>query len=446
MKKLFLNKVVSLLLILGLSFSVFPQTLMASELTNNNEKTKLFKKNENRTEYSIETLKKVAQYHLDTFYLSDQELRKTKFIVTDTYMAVYNKDDKKVAYIISVKDDRDNEIGYVMVGSNNESPIILEASIHEPLLNKIEKENSDNKKLIYLGPVSLGYKEKQNTNDKELYTDVRKRTQIKVADVSEKDKSIANINKSTVEQLQNENKEKWDKLLGVLNEASLEKVGAYAYISPTVYEVEDEPNFVKMYDYNKGLYAYGGNQSWYVSPYTTNSSCGSVAAANITAYLAQHKSDYYGGLYNGSINNDKFYKYEFINHMEKLYDNLKPGILGVPTVESFIKGVTSYINKDAGSTLIPTPYTINASTYATYREGVTDGLKEESPVAVLFWEVENWELDPDFSFHWITITKYFKDNNTGNEYFACSSWGKRYSLSFYDYWWNYWVAGGVYYL
>lgn len=79
-------------------------------------------------------------------------------------------------------------------------------------------------------------------------------------------------------------------------------------------------------------------------------------------------------------------------------------------------------------------------------DGVIEGLSHECPIALLFWDPDNGGMDdPDFAFHWITMTKYYKDNNTQIEYFACSSWGERYSLPLYDYWWSYWIEGGIYY-
>ncbi len=129
--------------------------------------------------------------------------------------------------------------------------------------------------------------------------------------------------------------------------------------------------------------------------------------------------------------------------MEKLYDFLDPGILGVPSTDDFDSGMTDFM-RDCGVYSI-TSNKINASRYDVFVDGVTEGLSHGCPIALLFWDAENGAMSPDFSFHWITVTKYYKDNNTQTEYFACSSWGKRYSLYLYDYWWSYWVEGGVYY-
>lgn len=37
--------------------------------------------------------------------------------------------------------------------------------------------------------------------------------------------------------------------------------------------------------------------------------------------------------------------------------------------------------------------------------------------------------ESDFKFHWMTITKYFKNGVTGEKFVAISSWGDRFSIN-----------------
>lgn len=75
-------------------------------------------------------------------------------------------------------------------------------------------------------------------------------------------------------------------------------------------------------------------------------------------------------------------------------------------------------------------------------EFIKDALSNNLPVAMLItknvdltWlDVEGRKQNGDF--HWMTITKYFKNysaNNTvENRYVAVSTWGERVSLNFYS--------------
>ena len=40
-----------------------------------------------------------------------------------------------------------------------------------------------------------------------------------------------------------------------------------------------------------------------------------------------------------------------------------------------------------------------------------------------------WDESPDFDNHWMTVTKYYKNNNTGDKFVAFISWGYRFSIN-----------------
>lgn len=150
------------------------------------------------------------------------------------------------------------------------------------------------------------------------------------------------------------------------------------------------------------------------------------------------------------LDNSYFSKTNFLSHMETMYDYLSPTIIGVSSLSQFRNGVNDYMYDTLGRRISYDEFTV--SRYSTTVDGLIDGLIEKVPVALLVLDVENGSSgdlegsDGDsFAMHWITITKYFKDGNTSDEQIAFSSWGYRYSVPLYDFWYIYDIEGGIYY-
>ena len=165
---------------------------------------------------------------------------------------------------------------------------------------------------------------------------------------------------------------------------------------------------------------YGGNQNWFQDKKYKKAGCGAVACANITAFLAAKN------------NLESLYKYNdfskdnFVKHMEEVgqfavpEDNigiLKPKIL-LADLQSFalsrgiiFNGFIMYF--DEGQDLIS--------------KFIKDFLKENIPLALL---IHRNDVIPEFSWHWMTITKYYK--NEFYSYVNVSSWGERRILKLED--------------
>ena len=244
-------------------------------------------------------------------------------------------------------------------------------------------------------------------------------------------------------------KNEWDILLDVLEDRETTTSSQIKLqdtkASHTIYSVYSESDFVNINDRY-----YGGNQSWYTSPYKTGNSCGAVAAANMMAYLAKEYSSYSDLYAYSDLNSSYFSKTNFLKHMETMYDYLKPTIIGVSSLSQFRNGVNDYMYDTLGGRISYNDFTV--SRYSTIVDGLIDGLIEKVPVALLVLDVENGSSGDlegsggdSFAMHWITITKYFKDGNTSNEQIAFSSWGYRYSVPLYDFWNIYDIEGGIYY-
>ena len=148
-------------------------------------------------------------------------------------------------------------------------------------------------------------------------------------------------------------------------------------------------------EYSSGNYSYGGDQGWYSTSTKRERGCGPVAAANITNYLAKIKnSSKYGNLYNGN---------------------------------------TSCVTNSSSFTLD------NVANY------IKAGLNINSPVATL--NTKKWS-DYEYEWHWMTITKYYRDGND-NRWIAVSTWGQRRSIDYRVHFdamkYGYWMGGVMYF-
>lgn len=216
-----------------------------------------------------------------------------------------------------------------MVGSNENSPAILEASIEDKLISFLNEERK-NEKVIYIAPLRLAFHNKGNTKSSKSYIDVRTNEEFDFVF----DESKSKISKTEMEA---KNKESWKLIEDAVSTQSnvlmsLQSV-TRTYVAPTVYMVSDEPNFLKIPDSSKSSgYAYGGDQGWWEgTSYKTDNSCGPVAAANIAAYHALKYPSAYGDLFSGTLT-----KTSFLNHMSGLYDELNPGITIKLSPETYI--------------------------------------------------------------------------------------------------------------
>lgn len=186
-----------------------------------------------------------------------------------------------------------------------------------------------------------------------------------------------------------------------------------------VVQLTNESNFV-----NVANRYYGGNQSWFSEEKLKNKGCGIVAAANI----ANHLSKYVSGC-------DSLYRYKdlskssFLNHMYDVEKYLSPTIIGIPSLSYFEDGFESFA-KSRGVN-VSAYWSDNKVTKDSFANYIKSGLRRDCPVAYLqYWNSNQ----SDFDWHWMTITKYFRNTTNGDRYIAVSTWGERHSLNFNALW------------
>ncbi|MBS4535068.1 hypothetical protein GOQ29_05470 [Clostridium sp. D2Q-14] len=171
--------------------------------------------------------------------------------------------------------------------------------------------------------------------------------------------------------------------------------------------------FVPVFEQNQ-IY-YGGNQKWFNKEFYRDRGCGTVAAANIAWYMSKNISGCEALYTKEDISMDNF-----TEHMNEILTFVKPCLLGVPTVYNLGRGMASYArSKGVNLKIHYKPWRMDSSKF------VKEGLKLDSPVAML-----QYYRKQGFNWHWQTITKYYKNIKTNEEYIETSSWSRQYSFNF----------------
>ena len=169
---------------------------------------------------------------------------------------------------------------------------------------------------------------------------------------------------------------------------------------------------------------YGGSQYWFPKKFNQLSGCGPVAAANITAYLAQTFSDKYNALYPyKSIN-----KVDFILHMIEIRKYVKPGIFGLTSVHKFANSVLAF-SKERGLSLVPHILDDRATTIQEAINFITMALAQKLPIAILVLKHPIVEFK-EYAWHWMTITGLRLDSKNNIYYISVSTYGDRREINF----------------
>ncbi|WP_143322417.1 N-acetylmuramoyl-L-alanine amidase family protein [Clostridium sp. HBUAS56010] len=200
--------------------------------------------------------------------------------------------------------------------------------------------------------------------------------------------------------------------------------------------LSDSKRFVEITDGSKKYY--GGNQAWYEwgNEGKTNvakmGGCGTVASANIVAYLAAHNSKY-AALYAFSD-----YTIEnFLLHMEEMFEyvtphHIKSQPLGVWPISVMEDGVEKFASdKEIELHAVRREGYYNRENIINY---ITEGLEKDSPVAMLIGTSGSSDvtiIEPDgskypgnsFKLHWVTITELEIDELNKKTKVKVSSWG-----------------------
>jgi hypothetical protein len=213
-------------------------------------------------------------------------------------------------------------------------------------------------------------------------------------------------------------------------------------------------NHSEFIEIRDGEYVYfGGDQNWFKSnTIGVSGGCGTVAAANLLAYLAMSDSrlrNLYGyGIEHISVG-------EFTKHMNEVYEYVTPikiaeplvglgigkyGIpvtLGVPTLGMLANGIKGFA-EDRGINILAHS-ALRLSNRERAVECIRDGLDSDSPVLLLIYinsdlkrveymDFTGKERIGNFQRHWVTITAIHENQSSGNATIDVSSWGSKVTL------------------
>lgn len=205
---------------------------------------------------------------------------------------------------------------------------------------------------------------------------------------------------------------------------------------------------------NEDITYYGGDQSWFGRYSQQFGGCGSIAAANILAYMALTNTEL-ANLYGYDIKNMS--KADFINFMEDVYKYVTPmevpvfnkqsdkinSQVGIPTLglinlNKFARSVEKYAQSKGVN--LETNLSCDTPSLEDARNFISKGLKKDKPVAMLnmFRPVDMQWTDAEtnitstttYKQHWVTVTGIINNKITGEETLEVSTWGGRALIDF----------------
>ncbi|WP_458462510.1 hypothetical protein [Paenibacillus sp.] len=364
----------------------------------------------------------IAKKHIQG-YLADDIQTKDRIITASTNLIpLYDLRDQIIAYAVPLL-EREREIGYISVGALRDGydayDIFIDDSavqrLHHSLSNPSIMATSEERRIIFVPPMT--YMVQVTDGGRQQYYEMNEDLQ-SLRDVTEAVEENRAEFQQTYETIRSEeNQEYMDLILDGYVSFSAAAAVAKEDVSLTV--EANQSMFVPVQD-GSG-YSYGGNQNWYSQNTHKDRGCGPVAAANITNYLAKITNpSTYGGLYSGNTTS----KQDFLAHMDKMYDYVSPGILGKISVSGFASAVESYAkDKKVNLNRVTDNSAFTLDNTAAY---IKAGLKLNSPVATL--NLSKFS-DYDYEWHWMTITKYYRDT-TDSRWIAVSTWGQRRSINY----------------
>lgn len=181
------------------------------------------------------------------------------------------------------------------------------------------------------------------------------------------------------------------------------------FLEETV-KLKEYEDFVKILD-GRRVY-YGGDQEWFEDKVYRRVGCATVSAANIMAYLS-NKIEY------SSLNKHKgFSKFDFINHMNELAKYIVPDpSIGIISALYFIEKVESFSKSRLIS--LNSKWISNVESFENICTFIKEALNKDMPIAMLMYKNEKLK---DYDWHWMTITKYYRNNE--HTYVKVSTWGE----------------------
>lgn len=144
---------------------------------------------------------------------------------------------------------------------------------------------------------------------------------------------------------------------------------------------------------NQIIIGYGGNQEWFLDSWAKLAGCASVLASNMYAYYHQ------GTTYELT---------DFLNIMEKMFQEMTPGKMGYPYLYKFGRTFSRMMNNE-GYTLKPVYQKISRN-YNQAIQFVLKSLQEGDHVGMLILYHRAPELKDD-NWHWICLSGYIEKAN-----------------------------------
>lgn len=396
MRKNFSTLMAMLILLMTLSTNVFASSIdynleMNSKGLPNHDSSisnKLAQVEEMKDIYlSSSEITSVATDFIENFYLTNDNFysSKNEWRVFNSEninkIPLYDIESNLIAYFLLLPSNK-----YCIVDARRSGYGVLESGDNNESLQKISSLGS-NEKLFYVFPSKIFTKEELEEYVKHNSIDNPKT--LMLSQPSEK-----------------------------VNDYRKEKLSVNSYGNEVV-ELSDERNFV-----NIDNRYYGGNQSWFSEQKLRNKGCGTVAAANIASHLSEHVWGY-NSLYKYSNLN----KSNFLKHMYDVEEYLSPTMIGIPSLGYFEDGFENFA-KSRGIN-ISAYWSDNKVTKDSFANYIKSGLRRDCPVAYLQYFNSNQR---EYDWHWMTITKYFRNTTYGDRHIAVSTWGGRRSLNFNALW------------
>ena len=377
----------------------------------------------------------IVKSHIENYMKNDIQTKGKSITPGTDLINLYDLNDNLFAYVVPLLENGKEEIGYITVGALEDGYNVYEIFIDPDALQNLKSElitaeNSPAKKIIFVPPFSYILKDKVNDEDK--FYDLSQHNRGK--DITDQVKE----NKTKIEKVHNtirstKNKDQIQKILLNTTKSTVANTTTQSVssITGTTEDVRliNEASFIPITNGTQTYY--GGDQNWYSTSSKQNNGCGPTAAANITSYLDRKSSASYGNLYSPS----GITKSEFLTHMDALYTALDPSFIGEFTLTGFRNDVKTFAS-GRGVTLTDS-YNDCSGTIDGVANFIKYGLIDDTPVACLNRELPGWY---DYAWHWMSITKYFKDVND-NRWIAVSTWGERRSIDF-SYYYNSTLASG----
>lgn len=371
----------------------------------------------------------VADMHINGYLKDDWQTKGLILTPSQNQIPLYDLEDHVIAYIVPLLSSG-QEVGYISIGALRNSydayDIFIDDSVVQSIRDRlyppsITAFNDSSSKLVFVPPMTyiIQTGSREQTQYFQLEDDFGSVEDVTQAVTGQKDQL-----QRQAQQLQTEQNEQ--RMQRILNGASDTKsLMAAVAVTKEDYALTVEASqqrFVPI-DTGSGNYSYGGDQGWWNPSNLTKNErgCGPVAAANLTTYLAKISNpSAYRNLYSGVATS----KNDFLTHMNLMYSYINPGPFGETSVHDFTTAVEKYAkDKNVKLAGVADNSAFTLDNTASY---IKAGLKINSPVATL--NLSKF-TDYPYEWHWMTITKYYRDVND-NRWIAVSTWGDRRSINY----------------